>query len=152
MLKGITLMFRAVATPVRGISTGLLVLAFLTAGIAAAPANSALPTSMATDESVEAFALKWYAQMQAGKFDRSQYATAYGARLTPEAVQAMSQHLNQYGASPLRAEIMKERSVENQKFYLVKFIFPRGDATSLLFGFDTEGRITGIGVESMAGD
>ena len=69
-----------------------------------------------------------------------------------EAVQAMSQHLNQYGASPLRAEIMKKRSAENQKFYLVKFIFPRGDATSLLFGFDTEGRITGIGVESMAGD
>jgi len=64
----------------------------------------------------------------------------------------MSQHLNQYGASPLRAEIMKERSVENQKFYLVKFIFPRGDATSLLFGFDAEGKITGIGVESMAGD
>ena len=64
----------------------------------------------------------------------------------------MSRHLNQYGASPLRAEIMKERSVENQKFYLVKFIFPRGDATSLLFGFDAEGKITGIGVESMAGD
>jgi hypothetical protein len=72
--------------------------------------------------------------------------------LTPEAVRAMSRHLNQYGASPLRAEIMKERSVENQKFYLVKFIFPRGDATSLLFGFDAEGKITGIGVESMAGD
>ena len=107
---------------------------------------------MATDESVKAFALEWYAQIQAGKFDRSQYAAAYGARLTPEAVQAMSQHLNQYGASPLRAEIMKERSVENQKFYLVKFIFPRGDAASLLFGFDAEGKITGIGVESMAGD
>ncbi len=151
MLKGITFMFGAVATPVRGISAGLLVLAFLT-GISAAPANAAPPTSMATDESVKAFALEWYAQMQAGKFDRSQYATAYGARLTPEAVQAMSQHLNQYGASPLRAEIMKERSVENQKFYLVKFIFPRGDAASLLFGFDAEGKITGIGVESMAGD
>ena len=152
MLKGITLIFRVVATPVRGISTGLLVLAFLTVGIAAIPANAAPPTSMATDESVKAFALEWYAQMQAGKFDRSQYAAAYGARLTPEAVQAMSQHLNQYGASPLRAEIMKERSVENQKFYLVKFIFPRGDAASLLFGFDAEGKITGIGVESMAGD
>ena len=107
---------------------------------------------MATDEGAAAFALQWYAQMQAGKFDRSQYTAAYGAQLTPEAVQAMSQHLNQYGASPLRAEIMKKRSVESQTFYLVKFVFPRGDATSLLFGFDTEGKITGIGVESMAGD
>jgi len=34
----------------------------------------------------------------------------------------------------------------------VKFIFPRGDAASLLFGFDAEGKITGIGVEGMAGD
>ena len=47
---------------------------------------------------------------------------------------------------------MKKRPMENQTFYLVKFIFPRGDATSLLFGFDTEGKITGVGVESMAGD
>ena len=44
------------------------------------------------------------------------------------------------GASPLRAEIMKRRSVENQTFYLVKFMFPRGDASSLLFGFDAGGR------------
>jgi hypothetical protein len=47
---------------------------------------------------------------------------------------------------------MKKRSAEGQTFYLVKFIFPRGDAASLLFGFDTAGKITGVGVESMAGD
>ena len=137
----------------RCVSSVLLVLVSLLAvGIAAAPANAASPAGVATDDSVKAFALQWYAQMQAGKFDRTQYTAAYGAQLTPEAVQAMSQHLNQYGASPLRAEIMKKRSVENQTFYLVKFIFPRGDAASLLFGFDAEGKITGIGVESMAGD
>jgi hypothetical protein len=151
MLKGITLIFGCVATRVRGIGTALFVFVLLTVGIAA-PANAASPASVPTDDSVKAFALQWYAQMQAGKFDRTQYATAYGAHLTLEAVQAMSQHLNQYGASPLRAEIMKKRSVENQTFYLVKFIFPRGDAAGLLFGFDAEGKITGIGVESMAGD
>jgi hypothetical protein len=151
MLKGICLIFGCEATRVRGIGTALFVLVLLTVGIAA-PANAASPASVPTDDSVRAFALQWYAQMQAGKFDRTQYATAYGAQLTPEAVQAMSQHLNQYGASPLRAEIMKKRSVENQTFYLVKFIFPRGDAASLLFGFDADGKITGIGVESAAGD
>jgi hypothetical protein len=130
----------------------LLVLAFLTVGIVAAPANAASPASVATDEGAAAFALQWYMQMRAGKFDRTEYAAAYVAQLTPGAVRTMSQHLNQYGASPLRAEIMNERAVENQKFYVVKFIFPRGDATSLLFGFDAEGKITGIGVESMAGD
>ena len=133
------------------VSSMLLVLV-LAVGIAAAPAHAASPAGVPTDEGAAAFALQWYAEMQAGKFDRSQYTAAYGAQLTPEAVQAMSQHLNQYGASPLRAEIMKRRSVEGQTFYLVKFIFPRGDATSLLFGFDADGKITGVGVESMAGD
>src|SRR5271169_6034322 len=136
----------------RSVGTVFLTLALLSVGIAAAPADAAPPATMATDDSVKDFALQWYTQMQAGKFDRSQYAAAYGAQLTPEAVQTMSEHLNQYGASPLRAEIMKKRSIENQTFYLVKFIFPRGDAASLLFGFDAEGKITGVGVESMAGD
>jgi hypothetical protein len=130
----------------------VLFVALLTIGIAAAPAHAASPASVSTDEGAAAFALRWYTQMQAGSFDRSQYTAAYGAQLTPEAVQAMSQHLNQYGASPLRAEIVKKRSVQKQTFYLVKFIFPRGDAASLLFGFDADGKITGIGVESMAGD
>ena len=152
MLKDITLIPGGVATRVRSLGTALLVLALLTVGIAAAPVNAASPASVPTDEGAAAFALQWYAQTQAGKFDRTQYAAAYGAQLTPEAVQAMSQHLNRYGASPKGAEIMKKRSVENQTFYLVKFIFPRGDATSLLFGFDAGGKITGIGVESMAGD
>ena len=138
---------------VRSLGKVLLIVSLLTAGLdATRPAEAAQPASVVTDDSAPAFALQWYEQMQAGKFDRTQYTATYGAQLTPEAVQAMSQHLNQYRASPLRAEIMKRRSVENQTFYLVKFIFPRGDATSILFGFDTEGKITGIGIESMAGD
>ena len=152
MLKGITLILGGVATRVRSLGTASLVLMLLTVGIAAAPVNAASAANVATDDSASAFALQWYTQMQAGKFDRSQYAEAYGTQLTPEAVQVMSQHLNRYGASPLRAEIMKKRTIEDQIFYVVKFIFPRGDAASLLFGFDAEGKITGIAIEGMAGD
>jgi hypothetical protein len=47
---------------------------------------------------------------------------------------------------------MQKRSIDNQTFYQVKLIFPCGDAASLLFGFNVEGKITGIGVRSMAGD
>jgi len=101
---------------------------------------------------MRAFALQWFAQMQAGKIDRTQYTAAYGAQLTDAAVQAMSHQLNEYGAAPLRAEIMQKRSVDNQTFYQVKLVFPRGDATSLLFGFDAEGKITGVAIMSMAGD
>jgi hypothetical protein len=105
-----------------------------------------------TEDGMRAFALQWFAQMQAGKIDHTQYTTAYGAQLTDGAVQAMSHQLTQYGAAPIRAEIMQKRSVDNQTFYKVKLIFPRGDAASLLFGFDAEGRITGVAIMSMAGD
>jgi hypothetical protein len=44
------------------------------------------------------------------------------------------------------------RTIGEQTFYLVKLHFPRGDAASLLFGFNAEGKITGIGIMSMAGD
>jgi hypothetical protein len=124
----------------------------LAVGHAASAADAAQPPSLPTEDRMRAFALQWYTQMQAGKIDRTQYTAAYGAQLTDAAVQAMSHHLNEYGASPIRAEIMQKRSVDNQTFYQVKLVFPRGDAASLLFGFDVEGKITGVAIMSMAGD
>jgi hypothetical protein len=35
---------------------------------------------------------------------------------------------------------------------VVKILYPRGDAASLLIGLNTEGKITGISFLSMAGD
>ena len=130
----------------------ILAVALSIASVAAARADPTPPAGVPTEDGMRAFALQWFAQMQAGKIDRTQYTAAYGAQLTDDAVQAMSHQLNQYGASPLRAEIMQKRSVDNQTFYQVKLIFPRGDAASLLFGFDAEGKITGVGIMSMAGD
>ena len=97
-------------------------------------------------------AMQWFTDMQAGRIDRSQYATAYNAQLTDEAFLEMSRTLNRYGAAPLRAEIVQSREIGRQTFYVVKFLFPRGDATALLFGFDAEGKITSIVVGSLAGD
>jgi hypothetical protein len=132
---------------------GIILVAVLSiAGIATALADPTPPAGVPTEDGMRAFALQWFAQMQAGKIDRTQYTAAYGAQLTDAAVQAMSHQLNQYGASPIRAEIMQKRSVDKQTFYQVKLVFPRGDATSLLFGFDAEGKITGVAIMSMAGD
>jgi hypothetical protein len=64
----------------------------------------------------------------------------------------MSRKVNLYGASPTSAEILQNRTIADQTFYLVKLIFPRGDAASLLIGFDAQGKITGINLMSMAGD
>jgi hypothetical protein len=82
--------------------------------------------------------MHWFTEMQAGRTDRSQYAPAYRAQITDDAVKEMSHALDQYGAPPLRAEIVQTRKSGEQTFYVVKFIFPRGDATSLLFGFDVD--------------
>ena len=140
------------ATQMKRFGRTMLVTALLTGSVAAALADAAPTAGVPTEDGMRALALQWFAQMQAGKIDRTQYTAGYAAQLTDDAVQAMSHHLNEYGASPLRAEIMQKRSVDNQTLYQVKLVFPRGDAASLLFGFDAEGEITGISLMSMAGD
>jgi hypothetical protein len=131
----------------------LMLVAALSVGpIAPARADAAPPAGAPAKAKLTGFAMHWFKEMQAGRTDRSQYAPAYGAQITDEAVKAMSHALDQYGASPLRAEIVQTRKVDEQKFYVVKFVFSRGDATTLLFGFDPAGKITGIGVGGLAGD
>jgi hypothetical protein len=135
-------------TQMRRFCGTMLVAVLLTSNVA----DAAPPAGVPTEDGMRALALQWFAQMQGGKIDRTQYTAAYAAQLTDDAVQAMSRHLNQYGASPLRAEIMQKRPVDNQTLYQVKLVFPRGDATSLLFGFDAEGKIIGVAILNMAGD
>jgi hypothetical protein len=136
--------------PTARITAIILCAALSIATIAAAPASQ--PPGVPNDEGMKAFALQWFAQMQAGKIDRTEYTTAYAAQLTNDAVQSMSHELDEYGASPQAAEIIQKRALDNQTFYVVKLLFPRGDATSLLFGFDAAGKITGVSIMSLAGD
>ena len=90
--------------------------------------------------------------MQAGQFDRTQYAPAYSIQLTDEAVRQMTHLLRiNTGASPTTRNNAKPRG-RGQTFHVVKFVLPRGDATSILFGLDTKGKITGVAVRSFAGD
>jgi hypothetical protein len=128
-----------------------LVALMLVAALLTGSAVSALSNPPAADN-VKVLALRWYEQMQAGQLDRSQLAAAYSAQLTEDAVREMSRKINLYGASPTSAEILQSRTIADQTFYLVKLIFPRGDAASLLIGFDAQGKISGINLMSMAGD
>ena len=131
-----------------------LLAALLTGSVAAALAGSPPPSSVPTENSVETLALEWFAKMRTGQIDRTQLAADYSAQLTDDAVQAMSRYLKEYeyGASPTGAQVLKTRKVGEQTFYVVKLVFPRGDAASLLLGFNAEGKITGISLMSMAGD
>jgi hypothetical protein len=131
-----------------------LVAAMLTGSVAAALAGFPPLSSVPTEKSVETLALEWFAQMQTGQIDRTQLAADYSAQLTDDAVQAMSRYLKEYeyGASPTGAQVLRTRTIGEQTFYVVKLVFSRGDAASLLFGFNAEGKITGISLMSMAGD
>jgi hypothetical protein len=131
-----------------------LLAALLTGSVAAALAGSPPPSSVPTENSVETLALEWFAKMRTGQIDRTQLAADYSAQLTDDAVQSMSRYLKEYeyGASPTGAQVLKTRTIGEQTFYVVKLVFPRGDAASLLLGFNAEGKITGISLMSMAGD
>jgi hypothetical protein len=45
-----------------------------------------------------------------------------------------------------------DRESGPQTLHVVKIVFPRGDAASLMMGFNADGKITGISLMSMAGD
>jgi len=132
----------------------ITLVAVLLTGSIAALAGSLPVSSVPTEKNVETLALEWFAQMQTGQIDRTQLAADYSVQLTDDAVQAMSRYLKkyEYGASPTGAQVLKTRTIGEQTFYVVKLVFPRGDAASLLVGFNTEGKITGISLMSMAGD
>jgi hypothetical protein len=49
-------------------------------------------------------------------------------------------------------QILRKRASGEQAFYVAKIIFPRGDAASLMFDFNADGKITGVNLMSMAGD
>jgi hypothetical protein len=118
---------------------------------AEAASNSTGPL---TRSSVESLALSWFERMRTGEIDRSQLSAEYDRQLTTDAVQEMAKFLKQYeyGAAPLGAQVLLSRSSGEQTFYIVKIVFPRGDAASLMFGFNAAGKITGINLMSMAGD
>jgi hypothetical protein len=126
----------------------------LTGRIAGRPLHPQAPTGARTPEGVEAVALNWFAQMRSGKIDRSQLAPEYDAHLTDHAVEQMSRYLKAYefGALPLEAHVLQTRESGSQRIHVVKIVFPRGDASSMMMGFNAEGKITGISIMSMAGD
>jgi hypothetical protein len=112
------------------------------------------PVAARTGDDLDGLFLHWFAQMHSGQIDRTQLAPEYGAHLSEDAVRKMSCFLKEYhfGASPTGAQVSRRHSAGDQTFCVAKVLFPRGDAASFLFGFNKQGKITGISLISMAGD
>jgi hypothetical protein len=129
---------------------GLAALA-LSAISAAAGAPDAWPPS---DAAFRSLALQWFERMHDGTIDRTQLSAAYSAQLTDEAVRAMALRMQSfdYGAAPLQAEVVRMERRAGEILAIVKLVFPRGDSASLLIGIESDGKIAGLGLISMAGD
>ena len=139
---------------IRALAAIALLAAALPSAHAASPTAFPAQVGAPTGKRVEAIALQWFERMRTGQIDRTQLTPQYSAQLTNELVHKMSSYLNEYkyGASPIGAKILRSRDAGEQTFYDVKLTFPRGDAASLLLGFNDKGKITGIVLMSMAGD
>jgi len=136
----------------RRLALPLLIASLVAAQLATTHADE-MPTAAAPDgAALTTWAMHWFTEIMAGRTDRLQYAPAFAPQVTDEAVARIAHDLNAYGAEPLRAEIVQTNKDGDQTFAILKFVFPRGDATSLLFGFDAAGKVTGIAVGGMAGD
>ena len=136
----------------RRFTVPVLAAALITANPAHARADEAPLAGVPSEARVTGFATHWFTEMQAGRTDRALYAPAYAAQLNDTAVRELSKALNAYGGSPVSAELVQARKGDTQTFYIVKFRFPRGDATSLIFGFDSVGKITAVAIGGLAGD
>ena len=60
----------------------------------------------------------------------------------------MSHYLTTYG-QPHEVDVMLTRTIGDQTFYEYKLIFPRGDALSMLIGFNRDMKITAMTFTSM---
>ena len=74
-------------------------------------------------------------------------AAPAGAR-TPAGVEALAL---QWFARMRTGEIDRSQ-LAPERIHVVKIVFPRGDAASLMMGFSGDGKITGVAVGGMAGD
>ena len=106
------------------------------------------PIDPTSGDSVKTFALEWFEHLQAGQIDRTQMTTELSETLTDDSVKEMSRIVSSFGPAT-KDEIVENRKIDDQAFYVVKLFLQRGDAVSLLIGFNESGKITGVTFPSL---
>jgi hypothetical protein len=106
------------------------------------------PIDPTSGESVKAFVLEWFARLQAGEIDRTEMTTGLSETLTDVSLKEMSRIVTSFGPAT-KSEIVENRKIDDQTFYVVKLFLQRGDAVSLLIGFNESGKITGVTFPSL---
>ena len=118
----------------------VLIATMLTGPVATVFGDPIDPTS---SDGIKIFALQWFERLQTGEIDRTQMTAALNENLTDDSVKEMARYLKSYGPAT-GDEIIQTRKIQDQTFYVVKLFLQRGDALSMLIGFDENAKITGI--------
>ena len=129
-------------------SRAVLVATLFTGSVASVFAGQTPPIGPTSGDSVKTFALEWFEHLQAGQIDRTQMTTELSETLTDDSVKEMSRIVSSFGPAT-KDEIVENRKIEDQTFYVVKLFLQRGDAVSLLIGFNESGKITGVTFPSL---
>src|SRR5260370_29393441 len=85
---------------IRRIAFSLLIALLTLAPVGLARADEPPPVATPTGEALTTWAMHWFAQMMAGRTDRSQYAAGFVAQVTDEAGARRSHHLHRHRGAP----------------------------------------------------
>lgn len=130
----------------------LLCAALLACSLAAAPGQptpppepggSAAAPAQTPDASLMARAKSWFSQLQTGKVDRSQLATAVNGALTDAQVQQAKQMIGGLGA-PTSFVQKQEMSQGGNTVGVYHLTFPNGSTMDFAFAIDSEGKVSGL--------
>jgi hypothetical protein len=129
----------------------LAAVALLIAATAPPRAEEAPPDATWIKAHASALALDVFQHLQAGQIDRAQLTPLYNQQLTDGAVKEMARHLKSYGA-PTGGDLLQTHTIDTQTFTLVKLLFERGEALTMMIDYDADRKITAISFPNMGQD
>jgi hypothetical protein len=108
------------------------------------PQPVSAPTAAATaDPAILARAKNWFAQLQAGKIDRSQLATTANAALTDAKIATVSQAISGLG-SPATFVQTNAGQQGNISYAIYLLTFGNGTKLNFFFAVDSQGKVEGL--------
>lgn len=107
------------------------------------PGGSSAAPAATPNAELLARAKSWFEQLQAGKIDRTQLATATNGALTDAQVQEVHQMIGSLG-TPMSFEQQHAMSQNGMAYAIYLVTFADGKKLNFAFGVDAQGKVAGL--------
>ena len=107
------------------------------------PGGSAAMPAQTPDASLMARAKSWFSELQTGKVDRSQLATAANGALTDQQLTQVRGMIGSLGA-PTSFEQTQIMSQSGYTYAVYRLTFTDGSKMDYYFGVDNQGKVAGL--------